>query len=70
MNDIIRDNGLVVYDIDAKTFYTAGGITGWDRQLRKARIYQSGKYVREILNRYPKKNLVIKHVTITASDMI
>lgn len=44
---IVNDNGYVIYNIDTNTYFC--GLNQWDKQLRKAKIYHSDKYINDAI---------------------
>ena len=63
-----HDEGLVVYDTENHAFYSSSSETGWTKQLRKARIYYSKKYARQIVNSYPDRKLTVRAIELTLKD--
>lgn len=53
----------VIQNTDVGTFYC--GLQYWDKQLRKAKIYHSLKFVRDILKAYEDCNCKILEVTMS-----
>lgn len=51
---ITSDSGYVAYNKDKDIYFC--GLNTWDKQLRKAKIYHSDKWLREIIDEQTKKS--------------
>lgn len=58
----------VVQDVDDGMFYC--GMRYWDKQLRKAKIYHSLPFARDIANAYEKCNCKILEVTMSIVGVV
>ncbi|MBQ8218547.1 MAG: hypothetical protein IJZ79_02245 [Bacilli bacterium] len=60
-----RDSGVVIKHKNKKLYYC--GLSTWDSQLRKAKIYHSKKFAEEAMessNRFTKDELILVPVVI------
>lgn len=53
----------VIQDVDDGTFYC--GMRYWDKQLRKAKIYHSLSFARDVAEAYEECNCKILEVTMS-----
>lgn len=44
---IVNDNGQVIYNINTNEYFC--GLNQWDKQLRKAKIYHSDRYINDAI---------------------
>lgn len=60
----MKDNGYVIKDTNTNEYFC--GMNSWDKQLRKAQIYHSVKYVNQTINdvRYKERNMKMIAVEI------
>lgn len=60
----MEDTGIVIKDNETNEYYA--GLNQWDKQLRKAKIYHSKRYVNDIMNdsRFSKRKLVLIDIII------
>lgn len=57
------DTGIVIYDADTNQFWC--NQNAWSTNLRKAEIYHAPRYVNDVIQKFPTRNLKTATVTIT-----